>query len=72
MYTNFDQHKVNLKTEETARIDDITKATNRKDDIQKQIEVINVYNKYIVETQVKKGQEDMISEQFLNLEKNFD
>ena len=33
MYTNFDTHGQNLKSEETARIDDITKATARKDDI---------------------------------------
>ena len=33
MYTNFDKHNQNLKAEETARIDDITKATIRKDDL---------------------------------------
>ena len=50
MYQNFDKHGQNLKNEETARIDDITKATARKDDIQKQIDGINAYNKNIVDT----------------------
>jgi hypothetical protein len=33
----------------------MTKATRRKDDIQKQIEGINAYNKNVVETQIMKG-----------------
>ena len=50
MYSNFDKHGNDLKTEETARIDDITKATARNDDIQKQIDGLNAYNKNIVDT----------------------
>jgi hypothetical protein len=33
MNSIFDEHSENLKTEETSRIDDITKAIMRKDDI---------------------------------------
>jgi hypothetical protein len=51
MYENFDKSNVALKAEETSRISDITAATARKDDIQKQIDTINAYNKNIEDTQ---------------------
>ena len=67
MYLNFDKHGQNLKNEEAERKDDISKATARKDDIQKQIDGINAYNKNLVDTNLKKGQEDLNSEAYLNL-----
>ena len=72
MYRNLEEHLDKLAKEEKARIDDITAATARKDDIQKQIDGINAYNKKLVDTNYSLALEDLNAAKYLNLDKNFD
>ena len=69
MYKNLEEHLEKIRKEEQSRIEDITAATARKDDIQKQIDGINTYNKKLVDTNLELCQDDLAGPKFLNLDK---
>ena len=71
MQENLERRDDNLMDEAIERKDDIKAATLRKDDLQRQIKELNAHNKSLVEHHKEKTKDDMKSEEFLNLIKNF-
>ena len=71
MQINLEKRDKNLSDEKIERKDDIKAATFRKDQLQKQIKELNSHNKSLVKHHKEKTQDDMKSEEFLNLVNNF-
>ena len=71
MDEKFDKHNIKLMNEETRRKKDIEKATKREDNLQVQIVDLNKYNEDKTKGDYEKGQQDLNSSEYLNLEANF-
>ena len=71
MYTNLEQRDNNLKSEEDERKSDIAAATERKNDLQRQIGELDAYNKNVVDTNIEKSKDDLRGDAYLALNYNF-
>lgn len=56
MYENFASHKADLDEERSQRVSDVTAATTRKDELQRQVDVLDKYNIDKTATEYQKGQ----------------
>ena len=71
MYKNFEEFQAKLDSEQNDRERDFKESQNRSNDLQSQIDGLNKYNADKVAADFKKGQEDLNSETYLNLQANF-